>query len=336
VVYDISRLVYTMSSDNCKDGASTKSSVCEVNDMLHSMSTTDDKEVAVSVCANCGKEGTDVTNTCNKCKEVMYCNAACKKKHRHKHKKECERRVAELHDEKLFKQPPQLEDCPICFLRLPSHGSGQVYMACCGKIICRGCDHAIEMSEGKDLCAFCRTPPPTTKKEMVKRFKERVELNDTEAIRCIGSFYAQGLHGYPQNFTKAFELYHRAAELGHAGSYNSLGNAYKNGRGIEMDKRKARHYFELAAMRGDVAARYNLACFEAEAGNFDRALKHWMIAAEHGFKKSLENIKKLYKIGHATKEDYTNALQTYQTYLKDIKSNQRDEAAVFNADWEYY
>jgi len=45
-------------------------------------------------CANCGKEGSDVTNTCNKCKSVKYCNAACKKKHRHKHKKACERYVA--------------------------------------------------------------------------------------------------------------------------------------------------------------------------------------------------------------------------------------------------
>ena len=72
-----------------------------------------------NTCANCGKEGTDVTNTCNKCKSVMYCNAACKKKHRHKNKKECERRIAELHDEQLFTQPPPLEDCPICFLRMP-------------------------------------------------------------------------------------------------------------------------------------------------------------------------------------------------------------------------
>ena len=42
----------------------------------------------VQICANCGKEGSDVTNTCNKCNSVMYCNAACKKKHRKKHKKE--------------------------------------------------------------------------------------------------------------------------------------------------------------------------------------------------------------------------------------------------------
>ena len=39
------------------------------------------------------KEGDDINNICNKCKQVKYCNAACKKKHRQKHKKECERRV---------------------------------------------------------------------------------------------------------------------------------------------------------------------------------------------------------------------------------------------------
>ena len=33
----------------------------------------------IITCANCGKEDSDVTNTCNKCKMVMYCNAACKK-----------------------------------------------------------------------------------------------------------------------------------------------------------------------------------------------------------------------------------------------------------------
>ena len=58
--------------------------------------------------------------------DVQYCNAACKKKHRSKHKKKCERRVAELHDEALFKQPPLKEDCPICFLPLPSMDTGEV------------------------------------------------------------------------------------------------------------------------------------------------------------------------------------------------------------------
>ena len=53
------------------------------------------EQVDVDVCANCGKEGSDL-NICNKCKAARYCNAACKKKHRTKHKKKCERRVSEL------------------------------------------------------------------------------------------------------------------------------------------------------------------------------------------------------------------------------------------------
>ena len=46
--------------------------------------------------------------------------------------------VGKIGDEELFKQPPA-EDCPICFLCLPSLGSGSKYMTCCGKQICSGC-----------------------------------------------------------------------------------------------------------------------------------------------------------------------------------------------------
>jgi len=133
-------------SDGC-DIASAKSNddVCEVNDILKNMSTEDNNiNTNLSLCANCGKEGSsDNMNICNKCKMVKYCNAACKKKHRSKHKKQCERYAADLHDEKLFAEPPpQYGDCPICFLRLPTHHMGRRYYACCGKEICSGCAYA--------------------------------------------------------------------------------------------------------------------------------------------------------------------------------------------------
>ena len=84
-------------SDNCKEVVASKPSDdawCEVNDMLQNMSTEDKDIVVLSVCASCGKEGSsDNMNTCNKCKQVKYCNAACKKKHRSKHKKQCEEYV---------------------------------------------------------------------------------------------------------------------------------------------------------------------------------------------------------------------------------------------------
>ena len=38
-----------------------------------------------------------------------------------------------ISDEELFKQPPPLEDCPICFLLLPVIGTGRKYQSYCGK-----------------------------------------------------------------------------------------------------------------------------------------------------------------------------------------------------------
>jgi hypothetical protein len=54
------------------------------------------------------------------CILVRYCNADCQRNHWAKHKKECKQRAAELRDEALFKDPPAKEDCPICFLPMPT------------------------------------------------------------------------------------------------------------------------------------------------------------------------------------------------------------------------
>ena len=119
-------------------------------------------------CAACGKEGGNL-NTCNKCKMVKYCNAACKKKHRSKHKKACERRVAELHDEELFKEHPPPEDCPICCLPLPLDAEQTTFKTCCGKLICVGCIYAMdEEAQGRGkigLCAFCRKPASSSNED---------------------------------------------------------------------------------------------------------------------------------------------------------------------------
>jgi len=292
----------------------------------------------VEICANCGKEGAN--NSCNKCKMVKYCNAACKKKHRTKHKKACERRVAELRDIELFKQPPPSEeDCPICFVRLPTMGTGLRYKSCCGKVICSGCIHApVYDNQGnarKDkICAFCRVPSSVTDEE-IKRLQKRVDAGDVEAIRNLGSYYFDGMLGLPQDYVKALELYHRAAELGYDEAYNSIGNAYMYGEGVKKDEKKARHYFELAAMRGSPNARHNLGIFEDKRGNMERALKHHMIAVTFGHHNSLKQIQKLYSKGHTTKDDYTKALRVYQEYLNEVKSSQRDKAAAAREDYKY-
>ena len=58
-----------------------------------------------------------------------------------------------------------------------------------------------------------------------------------------------------------------------------------------------------------------------------------MVAAEEGDSDSLQQIRKLYTNGHATKDDYAKALRVYQAYLAEIQSTQRD---ADGADCRYY
>ena len=77
---------------------------------------------------------------------------------------------------------------------------------------------------------------------------------------------------------KANELWLRAGKLGCSLAYFNLGNSYNNGRGVEVDKKKAPHFHERAAMNGDLHARHNLGCYEGRPGNSNntRAMKHFM------------------------------------------------------------
>ena len=246
----------------------------------------------------------------------------------------------DISDDELFKQPHN-KDCPICLLCLPLLGSGRVYKSCCGKTICSGCRHApVKDNLGNAIiekkCPYCRTPVPASIEENNGRLQKRVEVGDAHAIFTLGSYYCDGEYGFPQDYNKAFELFVRAGELGSAKAYNNVGYAYENGRGAEIDKKKANHYYELAAMGGDVYARYNLGNNEQRAGNMTRALKHYMIAAEGGEPHSLKKIQELYAYGYAKKKDYAKALRAYQAYLAEIKSTQRDAAAAARANCRYY
>jgi len=51
---------------------------------------------------------------------------------------------------------------------------------------------------------------------------------------------------------------------------------------------------------------------------------------------SLGRIKALYGRGFLTKDVYTQALRSYQEYLTEIKSVQRDEAAAAYEKYRYY
>ena len=159
-------------------------------------------------CANCGK-GEDESfhlKECTACKMVKYCNRDCQVAHRSQHKKTCKKRAAELHDEKLFKQPPPSDDCPICMLPLPAIGSGWRYKSCCGKDICSVCIHAMQIRDGGvGLCPFCRTLTTPTPEVSIEQRKKRVDERYQSNVG-LGCDYFHGQYGLPQNYGKALEL----------------------------------------------------------------------------------------------------------------------------------
>ena len=198
---------------------------------------------AIDKCAACGKEG-DSLKACTACHMVKYCNRDCQIAHRPMHKKECKKRAAELYDEKLLKEV-EPEECPICLLPMPIGRNNTTFEPCCGKRICNGCSYAMEMSEGKNLCAFCRTPKFCSDEEMIKRLKKLTDNGNANAFNQLASYYAQGLYGMPQDRQRANEFNLKAGELGCSDGYHNLANAYYGGRGVEVDMKMAKHYWEL-------------------------------------------------------------------------------------------
>ena len=290
----------------------------------------------IDTCANCGKgeESSGHLKACTACKLVNYCNRDCQIAHRPQHKKLCKKRAAELYDETLFKEPTR-DECPICMLLLPLYDThaGTTFRSCCGKHICNGCEFTMEESGAGDLCPFCKSPPSKSNEEEVERIKKLMKKGNGDAFDMLAGCYEDGTLGLPQDKAKTIELLLKAGELGCALAYYNLGNSYHNGIGVEVDKKKAKHYYELAAMKGSILSRHNLGCMEGQAGNHQRAMKHFIISARAGYKPSLDIVTEGYMHRHVTKEEYANTLREYQKSQDEMKSNARDKVLLFRGDY---
>ena len=216
------------------------------------------------------------------------------------------------------------DDCPICSLPIPLDARQSMFKACCMKKVCSGC--ILEaLKRGMNDCPFCRTPTPDVS-QVLAMIKKRVDAGDPVAVHFRGNQYEHGRYGLERDMTRAVELYERAAELGVIDAHYNLGCLYRDGTVVDQDTSKAIRHFEAAAMCGNVSARFNLGCEEGKAGNYDLALQHCMISVTLGHEGSLNAVKHLLMIGHATKADYAAALRGYQNAVEEMSSPDRAEA----------
>ena len=278
-------------------------------------------------CANCGKLGSDRVQlkNCTACRLVKYCSVDCQKAHRKQHKKACRKRAAEFEDEQLYSQGherPEGDFCPICTLPIPlSMNAHSVIKSCCMKRICNGCMMTAH-TRGMFDCAFCRAPRPDNDAEILVMIQARVIKKDPEAIYQLGQQYHHGQLGLQKDMRKAVELWEEAAELGSIDALYSLGTFQRE----RFQDGNAKAAFKKAAVQGHVVSRHNLGCYEGENGNDNRAVRHLLISAKMGYMLSVEQIKRLFIDGIATKAQYAEALKGYQEAVEEMKSHDREEA----------
>ena len=262
---------------------------------------------------------------------MKYCSDDCQEDHKLVHEEACKKRAAELRDELLFKQPESthLGDCPICCVPLPIDLEKIKSKPCCNKLICKGCVYAdmprqLELRDFDFKCQFCRQPMPKTEEEGDKIVMKRIAANDPAALSNFGKdLYLKG------DYDRVFKYWTKAAELGDADGQYHLSLLYREGQGVEKDETKKMFLLEEAAIAGHPQARFNLGCIESRNGRVDRSVKHFTNAANLGYDESVIALKKFYKDGKISKEDFAAALRAKHAAVVAMKSPQREEAIKF-------
>jgi TPR repeat protein len=193
------------------------------------------------------------------------------------------------------------------------------YYQCCGKSVCSGCIYSFAKSGNDDKCPFCNSDRGNrTEEENNEDLMKRVEANDPASICLLAGNYHDGRRGFLQDNNKAMELWMRAADLGCSQAHFRLGDVYYKG----GDMKKAKFHNEAAALAGHEVARSALGIIEAEAGNIERAIKHWTIGASYGDYQAMAALITLYENGLASRESIDSTLADTITLVPNLEAKQ--------------
>ena len=150
---------------------------------------------------------------------------------------------------------------------------------------------------------------------------KRIAVNDPVALREMGK-----KHHSDGDYGSAFQYWTKAAELGDVDAHYELSVLYHKGEGVEKDEKKELYHLEEAAIGGHLNARHILACEEWNKDRIDRAVKHFIIAANLGYDGAIQDLKDCYAHGLVSKEDFAAALRAHQTAVDATKSPHREAA----------
>lgn len=123
------------------------------------------------------------------------------------------------------------------------------------------------------------------------------------------------INRYNGYYAEAFAIFMKFAERGHVRSQMYVGEAYAQGKGVDVDYEKAVEWYEPAAEHGDKDAQYNLAvCYQKNHAkqNHEKAVEWYLKLANEGNLKAQSNLGSCFEHGWGVERDMNMAFTWYK------------------------
>jgi hypothetical protein len=161
--------------------------------------------------------------------------------------------------------------------------------------------------------------------ELLAQLRRHVENEVPEAITFLGTAYHLGHYGVVKSDKKAVKIWKRAVELGDVEAMSCLGDMYREGLGVKLDKKKTERLFRMAADRGYAIAQNNLGGLLDAEKKHEEAFRYYALAADQGLTTAENNLGCCYQRGRGTEVDLGKA-----RYWFERAAAKGDELAIGN------
>jgi TPR repeat protein len=118
-----------------------------------------------------------------------------------------------------------------------------------------------------------------------------------------------------EDYKTSYNLMRSLAKKGFARAQYSLGFMYEKGKGVDLNLKKAKKWFKLAAQQGISKAQYRLGLIyrNGKVGekNYSKAMKWWELAANRGNANAQINLGLMFENGLGVPQNYNKAIRLY-------------------------
>ncbi len=140
---------------------------------------------------------------------------------------------------------------------------------------------------------------------------KRADQSDVKAMIKLADYYrGEGI------YDKAFKYVHKSTLYSSPEGERKLGYYYEKGIGCEKDMVKARQYYELAAMHGDIKAKYNIGLFYYKNKQYPQAFNLVKESADANYGKALVLLGYFYEHAITGEVNYELAKECYLKALE--------------------